>query len=111
MILNSPARVGRKLGETELAMLGMSSASYVHNHRRFSDKLRRFADQRLSAFSRSTCWSDHTRRMRASASGPKLNRVALLRVASMTNNVSILPSFCSRRFRMAFMLWSPAVAA
>jgi hypothetical protein len=49
--------------------------------------------------------------MRASASGPKLNRVALLRVASMTNNVSILPSFCSRRFRMAFMLWSPAVAA
>lgn len=40
MILGSPARVGRKLGETELAMLKLSSASYVHNHRRFSDKLR-----------------------------------------------------------------------
>lgn len=40
MILGSPARVARKLGEMELAMLKMSSAGYVHNHRRFREKLR-----------------------------------------------------------------------
>ena len=40
MILGSPARVARKLTETELAMLKMSSAGYVHNHRRFRDQLR-----------------------------------------------------------------------
>lgn len=40
MILGSPARVARKLGEMELTMLKMSSAGYVHNHRRFREKLR-----------------------------------------------------------------------
>ena len=40
MILGSPARVARQLGDMELAMLKMSSAGYVHNHQRFRDKLR-----------------------------------------------------------------------
>jgi carbonic anhydrase/acetyltransferase-like protein (isoleucine patch superfamily) len=40
MILGSPARVARKLGDMELAMLKMSSAGYVHNHKRFRDNLR-----------------------------------------------------------------------
>ncbi len=40
MILGSPARVARKLGEMELAMLKMSSAGYVHNHQRFREKLK-----------------------------------------------------------------------
>jgi len=35
MIIGAPARVARALGENELAMLKMSSAGYVHNHRRF----------------------------------------------------------------------------
>lgn len=39
MILGSPARVVRPLGETELAMTKMSAAGYVHNHRRFRDAL------------------------------------------------------------------------
>jgi carbonic anhydrase/acetyltransferase-like protein (isoleucine patch superfamily) len=40
MILGAPARVLRPLGEMELAMAKMSSAGYVHNHRRFRDDLR-----------------------------------------------------------------------
>jgi carbonic anhydrase/acetyltransferase-like protein (isoleucine patch superfamily) len=40
MILGAPARVGRQLGERELAMLKMSSAGYVHNHQRFRSKLK-----------------------------------------------------------------------
>ena len=43
MILGSPARVGRKLGETELAMLKMSTATYVYNQRRFREKLRQIS--------------------------------------------------------------------
>lgn len=35
MILGSPARVARSLNERELAMLKMSSATYVHNQTRF----------------------------------------------------------------------------
>lgn len=41
MILGSPARVARKLGDTELALLKMSSGSYIYNHQRFRDKLRK----------------------------------------------------------------------
>jgi carbonic anhydrase/acetyltransferase-like protein (isoleucine patch superfamily) len=40
MILGSPARVARQLGEMELTMLKMSSSGYVHNHQRFRDKLK-----------------------------------------------------------------------
>ena len=40
MILGSPARVVRPLGASELAIAKISSAGYVHNHRRFRDKLR-----------------------------------------------------------------------
>ena len=40
MILGSPARATRELSDMELAMLKMSSAGYVHNHRRFRDGLR-----------------------------------------------------------------------
>jgi carbonic anhydrase/acetyltransferase-like protein (isoleucine patch superfamily) len=40
MILGSPARMTRELNEMELAMLKLSSAGYVHNHRRFRDGLR-----------------------------------------------------------------------
>jgi carbonic anhydrase/acetyltransferase-like protein (isoleucine patch superfamily) len=40
MILGSPARVARKLGDMEHAMLKMSSSHYVHNHQRYRDKLR-----------------------------------------------------------------------
>jgi len=40
MILGSPARVVRRLSESELAMLKISSAGYVHNHRRFRAHLR-----------------------------------------------------------------------
>jgi carbonic anhydrase/acetyltransferase-like protein (isoleucine patch superfamily) len=40
MILGSPARITRELNEMELAMLKLSSAGYVHNHRRFRDGLR-----------------------------------------------------------------------
>src|SRR6202789_2571222 len=39
MVLGSPARAARQLGENEIAMIKMSSAGYVHNHRRFRDKL------------------------------------------------------------------------
>lgn len=35
MIVGAPGRVARPLGENELAMLKMSSASYVHNQQRF----------------------------------------------------------------------------
>jgi len=40
MILGSPARATRELSDMELAMLKMSFAGYVHNHRRFRDGLR-----------------------------------------------------------------------
>jgi carbonic anhydrase/acetyltransferase-like protein (isoleucine patch superfamily) len=40
MILGSPARATRGLNDMELAMLKISSAGYVHNHRRFRDGLR-----------------------------------------------------------------------
>ncbi len=40
MILGQPGRVARQLGENELAMLKMSSAGYVHNHKRFRDGLK-----------------------------------------------------------------------
>lgn len=40
MILGSPARVVRQLGASELAIAKISSAGYVHNHRRFRDTLR-----------------------------------------------------------------------
>ena len=40
MILGAPARVARRLGDTELALVKMSSASYVQNRVRFRDKLR-----------------------------------------------------------------------
>ena len=40
MILGSPARVARQLGDAELTMLKMSSSGYVHNHQRFRDKLK-----------------------------------------------------------------------
>jgi carbonic anhydrase/acetyltransferase-like protein (isoleucine patch superfamily) len=43
MILGAPARVARQLGETELAILKMSSAGYVHNHQRFRDGLRQLS--------------------------------------------------------------------
>jgi carbonic anhydrase/acetyltransferase-like protein (isoleucine patch superfamily) len=35
MIVGQPGRVARQLGENELAMLKMSSGSYVHNQQRF----------------------------------------------------------------------------
>jgi carbonic anhydrase/acetyltransferase-like protein (isoleucine patch superfamily) len=41
MILGSPGRVLRSLGERELAMLNMSAQVYVHNHQRFRDGLKR----------------------------------------------------------------------
>ena len=40
MILGSPARVARSLGEAELGLVKMSAASYVHNRERFRDGLR-----------------------------------------------------------------------
>jgi carbonic anhydrase/acetyltransferase-like protein (isoleucine patch superfamily) len=40
MILGQPARVARQLGENELGILKMSSATYVHNQRRFRDALK-----------------------------------------------------------------------
>jgi carbonic anhydrase/acetyltransferase-like protein (isoleucine patch superfamily) len=40
MVLGSPARAARQLGENEIAMIKMSSAGYVHNHRRFREKLK-----------------------------------------------------------------------
>lgn len=40
MILGSPARVARSLKESELAMLKISSAGYVHNHQRFKADLK-----------------------------------------------------------------------
>jgi carbonic anhydrase/acetyltransferase-like protein (isoleucine patch superfamily) len=40
MILGSPARASRKLSELEHAMLKMSSEGYVHNHRRFRERLK-----------------------------------------------------------------------
>lgn len=43
MILGSPARVARRLGEVELALLKMSSASYVQNHQRFRESLRQIS--------------------------------------------------------------------
>ena len=43
MILGSPAREARKLGEMELALLKMSSAGYVHNHQRFRQTLRQIS--------------------------------------------------------------------
>jgi len=43
MILGSPARVARKLGDAELSVLRMSSATYVHNRQRFRDKLRQIS--------------------------------------------------------------------
>jgi carbonic anhydrase/acetyltransferase-like protein (isoleucine patch superfamily) len=41
MILGSPGRVLRQLGERELAILKMSSQTYVHNYKRFRDGLKR----------------------------------------------------------------------
>jgi len=40
MILGSPARVGRELGDMELAGLKISAATYVHNRKRFGSGLR-----------------------------------------------------------------------
>ena len=41
MILGSPGRVLRPLGERELAILQMSAQTYVHNYKRFRDGLKR----------------------------------------------------------------------
>jgi len=41
MILGSPGRVLRQLGERELAILKISAQVYVENHRRFRDGLKR----------------------------------------------------------------------
>jgi carbonic anhydrase/acetyltransferase-like protein (isoleucine patch superfamily) len=41
MILGSPGRVMRQLGERELAILKISAQTYVHNHKRFRDGLKR----------------------------------------------------------------------
>jgi len=40
MILGVPARAARSLKENELALLKMSSSSYVYNHRRFRDGMK-----------------------------------------------------------------------
>jgi carbonic anhydrase/acetyltransferase-like protein (isoleucine patch superfamily) len=40
MILGAPARALRKLSDMEHAMLKMSSEGYVHNHRRFRDRMK-----------------------------------------------------------------------
>jgi carbonic anhydrase/acetyltransferase-like protein (isoleucine patch superfamily) len=40
MILGVPARGARSLKDTELTLLKMSSASYVHNHRRFRSAMK-----------------------------------------------------------------------
>ncbi len=41
MILGSPGRVLRQLGERELAVMKISAQTYVHNHKRFRDGLKR----------------------------------------------------------------------
>lgn len=41
MILGSPGRVARALAERELAILKISSQTYVHNHQRFKAGLKR----------------------------------------------------------------------
>ncbi len=41
MVMGAPARVARPLNDMELAGLKMSAAGYVHNHKRFAEKLRR----------------------------------------------------------------------
>jgi len=41
MILGSPGRVLRALGERELAILKISAQTYVHNYKRFRDGLKR----------------------------------------------------------------------
>jgi carbonic anhydrase/acetyltransferase-like protein (isoleucine patch superfamily) len=41
LIVGSPGRVVRALGEQEFALFGISSGGYVHNHRRFRDGLKR----------------------------------------------------------------------
>jgi carbonic anhydrase/acetyltransferase-like protein (isoleucine patch superfamily) len=41
MILGSPGRVARTLNERELAIMQISSQTYVHNWRRFKDGLKR----------------------------------------------------------------------
>ena len=41
MILGSPGRVLRQLGERELAILKISAQTYVHNYKRFRDGLKR----------------------------------------------------------------------
>ena len=40
MILGSPGRVLRQLGERELAVMKISAQTYVHNHKRFRDGLK-----------------------------------------------------------------------
>jgi carbonic anhydrase/acetyltransferase-like protein (isoleucine patch superfamily) len=40
MILGAPARAARKLNEMELGGLKLSAAGYVHNHKRFAQKMR-----------------------------------------------------------------------
>jgi carbonic anhydrase/acetyltransferase-like protein (isoleucine patch superfamily) len=39
MVMGAPARVARPLNDIELAGLKMSAAGYVHNHKRFAEKL------------------------------------------------------------------------
>ncbi len=41
MVMGAPARVARPLNDMELAGLKMSAAGYVHNRKRFAEKLRR----------------------------------------------------------------------
>ncbi|HWA90885.1 MAG TPA: gamma carbonic anhydrase family protein [Rhizomicrobium sp.] len=41
MILGSPGRVARALNERELAIMKISSQTYVHNYKRFKDGLKR----------------------------------------------------------------------
>ena len=41
MVMGAPARATRALNEMELAGLKMSAAGYVHNHKRFAEKLKR----------------------------------------------------------------------
>ena len=100
LIVGVPGKVVRSIPDDQIGMLTMNAQIYFDRWQRYREEL----DGDLKP--ESSGGFCQTRRMRTSASGPKLNQAALPRDASITNSESALPSSCTSRFLTALTVWS-----
>jgi carbonic anhydrase/acetyltransferase-like protein (isoleucine patch superfamily) len=106
LVLGQPARVVRQLDDAQRILILQSAQIYVKNYQRFRAELQELnrggiVCGRRQLAARSFGSERQSLRMRASASGPKLNQAVLSLLASTTNNISSLPSWGVSRLRTA----------